>query len=227
MENKTDVKAYFLMKIGKKEHMEQFLNNGVVYMNSVSFFRDCTNNEQGDFFEGAQKIKNGKVISWRRSFSFEKIFCMWHLNNISPLNTAESIIRNNYNEIKASYDLRKYGGFADDKNVLRVVIIHNVKEFHNRLRDRLDAMGFHGKYASSHVSYYDPFVSNDIEVNAFMKPCNFSKQNEIRYWVFDNNEKPLIVELGDISDIAQMHPLDSLLEVKFNVENNELFTNPK
>lgn len=221
MEDKKNVQAYFLMKIGRREYMEQFLNKGIVYMNSVSFFRNCTNQEQRDYFEGSKSVKGGKVLSWRENFSFEKIYCMWHLNSIAPFNTAESITRDNDNEIKASYDLRKYVGFDDDINVLRVVLIHNVKEFHNRLRKRLDVMGFQGKYVSSHVSYYNPYANEEIEVNAFMKPCTFCTQNEIRYLVFDNNDRPLIIELGNISDIAKLFPLNSCLEVKFNIENNE------
>lgn len=217
MEDKKDTQAYYLIKIGLEEHMNQFHKKGVVYMNSVAYFRDCSNSEQGDSFEGAQIVKDGKVVSLRENYSFEKIFCMWHLNSSDPMKSAKSVTENN-DKAEALYDFRDYAGFSDNIDNLRMVVIQNIKEFHNRFRRSLNAKGYYGKYSYSHVTYYNPYEKKEIEVDAFMKPITFEKQNEIRYWVLDNNEKPLVVELGDISDIAKIFPLNSIVKVKYNIE---------
>lgn len=218
MQDKKDVKAYFLIKIGEKEHMNQFLNEGIVYMNSVSFFRNCLNREQGDIFEGAEIVKDGKVISLRKNYTFEKIFCMWHLNNLDPIKNAKSIQEKD-DEAEAIFDFRDYNGFSNDINNSCMVVIHNVLEFHNRLRSAFENNGYKGRYKSSHITYYDPFIKQEQRVDVFNKPLSYQNQNEIRYCVMDNNDKPLIIKLGDISDIAKLFPLKCMAKIKYKIDN--------
>ena len=80
--------CHILIKIGKKDHMQLLLNEGEVYMNSTEFFRTNKNEEIGDEYEGAMCIKNGKVGESRENLDFEKLYCMWHINNINPVHDS-------------------------------------------------------------------------------------------------------------------------------------------
>lgn len=218
--NNCKTKAYFLIKIGKEEFMNRLLNEGLIYMNSVSYFRNNNNPEQGDALEGALIIQNGVEIRSRESFEKEKIYCMWHLNDLNPTKGALVEFISD-SEVKLSFDFRKYLNFGIPKDNLKMVIITNVVEFHKRVRKALNKMGYKGRYYSKNIEYFNPNSSEPIYVNAFMKPDTYSEQNEIRYLVYDIDEKPLKFKIGNLNDIASIFSLKCKIDAVFNYTNYE------
>ena len=203
-------------KLGKTEFMESFHKRGLIYMNSVEYFRDLPNLGQGDIFEGAKIVRNGKPLEYRDTIAFEKVFCMWHINNFSlPQGKGVSLKPLSDSICEVTIDTMEYVEFSQGKpEELSVVIVHNLKEFHNRLRNKLNE-NYTGKYYSNAVSYYNPLEKSEVFPNVFMKPETLQYQNELRYLVKDNKEGPLKIEIGSIEDIAVIHPV-SVIQIKFD-----------
>lgn len=203
-------------KLGETKYMESLFREGLIYMNSVKYFRDSLYDGQGDKYEGAKIVRNGKPIEYRDTIPFEKIFCLWHINNISlPQGKGVSLELLNEDTCEVTIDTMEFTEFSHGvPEDLSVVIIHNLKEFHNRLRDKLNEK-FRGKYCSNAVKYYDPYEENEMLLDAFMKPKTLQYQNELRYLVMDDREEPLQIEIGNMEDIAKLFPI-SEIKIKLN-----------
>lgn len=196
--------CHILIKIGKKDHMQLLLNEGEVYMNSTEFFRTNKNEEIGDEYEGAMCIKNGKVGEYRENLDFEKLFCMWHINNINPVHNS-LIHRIEYDKesdsTRMTIDLRKLSNFTPNEESYAVVI-NNVREFNRRfkLACEKNKLQYHGNKV---VKYYDPEkISEETTLTPFWKRNSYDKQQEIRYFIEIANKEALKLYLGPLNDIA-------------------------
>lgn len=206
------VTYYLLIKIGKKEHMERLVKYGEVYMNSTKFFRDNINPEIGDVYEGALHIENGRVSEYRDNLSSEKLFCMWHTNDIFPLH--EGIIYSEcYNDAtgkaKISLDFRKLSGFTPGEEPY-MVVIKNPKEFIARFKQACKRAK--AEYIDSNfVLYYDEFsVGSSKRLSPFFKREKYSKQQEFRFLVKKDTASPLILKLGALDDIASIYNINEM-----------------
>ena len=196
--------CHILIKIGKKDYMQLLLNEGEVYMNSTEFFRTNKNEEIGDEYEGAMCIKNGKVGESRENLDFEKLFCMWHINNINPVHDS-LIHRIEYDKesdsTRMTIDLRKLSNFTPNEESYAVVI-NNVREFNRRfkLACEKNKLQYHGNKV---VKYYDPEkISEEKTLTPFWKRNSYDKQQEIRYFIEIANKEALKLYLGPLNDIA-------------------------
>lgn len=196
--------CHILIKIGKKDHMQLLLNEGEVYMNSTEFFRTNKNEEIGDEYEGAMCIKNGKVGESRENLDFEKLYCMWHINNINPVHDS-LIHRIEYDKesdsTRMTIDLRKLSNFTPNEESYAVVI-NNVREFNRRfkLACEKNKLQYHGNKV---VKYYDPEkISEETILTPFWKRNSYDKQQEIRYFIEIANKEALKLYLGPLNDIA-------------------------
>ena len=196
--------CHILIKIGEKDHMQSLLNDGKVYMNSTEFFRTNKNEEIGDEYEGAMCIKNGKVSDSRENLDFEKLFCMWHINNINPVHDS-LIHRIEYDKesdsTRMTIDLRKLSNFTPNEESYAVVI-NNVREFNRRfkLACEKNKLQYHGNKV---VKYYDPEkISEETILTPFWKRNSYDKQQEIRYFIEIANKEALKLYLGPLNDIA-------------------------
>jgi hypothetical protein len=184
--------------------MQLLLNEGEVYMNSTEFFRTNKNEEIGDEYEGAMCIKNGKVGESRENLDFEKLLCMWHINNINPVHDS-LIHRIEYDKESDStrmiIDLRKLSNFTPNEESYAVVI-NNVREFNRRfkLACEKNKLQYHGNKV---VKYYDPEkISEETILTPFWKRNSYDKQQEIRYFIEIANKEALKLYLGPLNDIA-------------------------
>lgn len=205
--NKFEKRILFAFKLGKNDYMESLFNEGLIYMNSVAFFRDLAKKGQGDKYEGAELIRAGQPIKYRNNIEKEKVYCMWHINNFTePMGNGVHVNYYSDTMCEMSIDTRLYvDEFADgDFEDMRVVAIHNLKEFHSRLKN-----AFHRNkithYDMGEIKYYNLDETTNITVGRYMKPNAFKHQNEIRYYVEDTNNDPLSLKIGNISDIASIH----------------------
>jgi hypothetical protein len=173
-------------------------------MNSVLHFRDSAKNGRRDPFEGASVVNNGVPVEYRDNIDMEKVFCMWHINNFTePTGNGVTVDYYSGSMCEITVDTRKYvdefaGGDSDN---LRVVAIHNMKEFHKRLREAFRRNNI-SRYDMGEIKYYDPNESSIINVDKYMKPENLRHQNEIRYYAYSSDSKPLKIKIGNMSDIA-------------------------
>lgn len=194
----------FAFKLGEKKYMESLINDGVIYMNSVLHFRDSAQDGRKDPFEGASIVKNGVPVEYRDNIDKEKVFCMWHINNFTePMGNGVSVDYRSASMCDITVDTREYvnefaGGNSDN---LRVVAIHNMKEFHKRLREAFRRNSI-SRYDMGEIKYFNPNESSVINVSKYMKPDTLRHQNEIRYYAYSSDSKPLTIKIGNMSDIA-------------------------
>lgn len=209
---KDGTKAIAMFKIGRKEHMCRLLHEGLLYMNCVDYFRNSTNIDQGDAFEGAEIVDRGRIVSYRSTILQEKVFCLWHVNDRdSPC--VDKCERRDDGSWELTIETKKFIGLTNGSlEGSAIVVIRDMKEFNQRLKKVLDER-FPRRYWSNAVQYYDPEEAHFLPVNAFMKPSQYQEQNELRYLVLDdiyNLGKPLEIRIGDITDIAAMFPMSQI-----------------
>ena len=222
MENtKIEKRILFAFKLGEKKHMESLINDGIVFMNSVQHFRDSAQNGRRDSFEGASVVKDGFPVEYRDNIDKEKVFCMWHINNFTePTGNGVSVDYYSGSMCEITVDTREYiDEFAGgDSNNLRVVAIHNMKEFHKRLREAFRRNNI-SRYDMGEIEYYDPNERSIINVNKYMKPDNLQHQNEIRYYAYSSNSEPLIIKIGNMSDIATIQKVCEIkIQLPYTIE---------
>lgn len=201
--------SLFVMKFGKIEHIQRFVNEGLIYMNCTDYFRNSLNNDQGDKYEGAGVVHKGEIVSYRSTMLNEKIFCLWHINN-NDTPVVKEIKQVDGDLCELTIDTREFVTLADTSyDDFRIALIKNHKEFNVRFVKELNKY-FNGRYWCQQVSYYNPNTADYMAITPFMKPINYQKQNELRYLVMDdaiNSGKPLEIRIGDISDIVQIFPI--------------------
>ena len=217
----TSGQTLFVMKFGKKEYMQQLIDEGLVYFNCTDFFRKSPISEQGDPFEGAGIVDRGKIVSYRSTLLNEKLFCLWHLNDEdAPMVDSMKEIEGDLWELIFDTNKKELLELVNtNKSDFRIVFIHNHKEFNNRLRNELDKH-YKGRYWSNKVSYYDATIAEYMPISPFMKTMYYRNQSELRYLVLDdeiNISKPLEIRIGNISDIAKIFPM-SLIKMRVHIQ---------
>lgn len=214
---------HILVKIGKKEHLERLIEYGEVYMNTTKFYRDHDNPEIGDPYEGALYIKDGRVADFRDNLYHEKLFCMWNLNNMFPL--YDDIIHSTHYDSDTGYthialDLRKLSGFTPGEDPY-MVVIKDVRQFNQRFKEACKKQRVEFVNARI-VEYYDEYaIKPHIRLSPFWKRLRYKKQQEIRFLVKRNDRNPLVLKLGSLKDIAEIHNVNEhCLHVIGNLKKN-------
>lgn len=194
-----------LMKLGKKEHMEQF-RAGLLYMNAVSYFRDLEADiARGDRFEGVDSILQPKdlgesyidsgipsigridirredlagpiAIAMNRTLRCN-LFCLYALTK----------------PVKEFLFSAEHEWFGDS-----LVLVTNTPEFLDRVaktakEQRLPMRG-------APVEYYDESDYSG-RVGRFKKSSRFAYQNEYRIAIEAGVDGPFRFVVGDIRDIT-------------------------
>jgi hypothetical protein len=65
------------------------------------------------------------------------------------------------------------------------------------------------------VEYYDP-TSNQSDLSVFHKTSDYSYQKEFRYLIEGNCNEPLRIEIGALSDIAEICETNKVDGLKFD-----------
>lgn len=194
--------CYFLRFAKEKSHLVEFVEQGRIFVNPVSFFRDCesSNIGQKDNFELAMSCHQpdgASLLLAGRNFSFAKEY---HMMPLEPEYThiyCFGTVTNTH--------IKKTGRFFDDKLWGEfgqyLVLIHDPSELINRMEQVLSRR--HLKFQYGPVQYYNP-ESYEGNVGAFLKRNSYAHQQEFRLAISMLNFKFPITDLylGDLSDIA-------------------------
>jgi hypothetical protein len=202
-----------LMKLGRKEHMEQF-RTGLLYMNALSYFRDLdADTARGDRFEGVDSILQPKdlgeayidpgipsigridirrddlagpiTIAMNRTLGCN-LFCLYALTR--PVK-----------ELLFSAEHDWFGGDS-------LVLVTNTQEFLNRVTKAAREQKF--PLQGAQVGYYDESGYSG-RVGRFMKSSRFAHQNEYRIAIETGVDGPFRFQIGDIRDItSEVIPFD-------------------
>ncbi len=214
---------HYLIKLGKREHIEAFRNMGIVYMNSINYFKEMEDDEQRkDRQEGIEKIEQ---VTWLKIKLEGKEIEFGRNSKTNTLSSAQLRVANPelegniFSMIAITSELSKRTDRLDERNMEfgdSFLVIFNPKEF----LYRIDAVI--KKLNKTHywnlVTYYDEKTHNG-DLGAFYKPLRYEHQNEFRIFVNSNEKLPLILELGSIEDISEIFEINKFQNLRFKEEN--------
>jgi hypothetical protein len=201
---------WIMVKFGKSEYLKD-LQNGLLYMNSIKYFKNIENLEQKDIFEGTDKWFNpdvSEIIVDQRQFkknngtlsaslssehNKEKLFCI-------------SVICK-YDEIRKDYKI-----FDDRMKIFgdSFLIIYNLSQFFDRVNMGLQRDINNGKindYRSDTVKYVD-LDKYDGDYGLFVKPKEYNHQKEWRILVNANTTEEYKLYIDNISDISHFEKIE-------------------
>ena len=207
------------VKFGQKEHIEELQNEGVLYLNTVEFFKNLESEQgtRGDLLEGASELKNffkdDKAIltispgekeeikinltkaQFRQFQSYQgNIFSLY-----SILNNEKKVL-----EVEFEESMKSFGDTA--------LIITNVNNFLARVQNELQKMNL--KFKCGVVDYYNSKERNVKNLNIFKKSSDFQNQNEFRIFVENPINEPLKIRIGSISKISTVVKSEKLTKLK-------------
>jgi hypothetical protein len=201
-----------LMKLGTKEHMEQF-RTGLLYMNTLSYFRDLeADTARGDRFEGVDSILQPKHLG--ESFIDSGIPSIGRIDIrkedlAGPITIAMNQIAgcNLFclyaltRTVKGSLFAADHEWFGDS-----LVLVTNTPDFLNRVTKAAKEQKLPMRGAP--VEYYDEYDYSG-RVGRFKKSSRFAYQNEYRIAIEAGVDGPFRFEIGDICDItSEVIPFD-------------------
>jgi hypothetical protein len=204
---------FFLIKIGTEEHMTKLLEHGDVYLNTVEAMRnyDATTG-RGDPTEGRAYLTNypaGTVEFefMKRPVRYERLWIAHKptepLGNIYCVYCFGRHHTVGLSEFKLDPRCAQFGS--------HFVLIKDLPKFFRRMNRALKATGV--KTENAIVKYYDE-RSYSGPLSVFHKPLAFAYQQELRFHLADKRGKPLLIQLGSLADIAELHPTTAFSHFK-------------
>lgn len=204
-----------LIKFGKLEHLHQFRDEGLLYLNNLPYFWNLEDEElRGDPFDCAVQVIRGPKITMVMPDRNEVTVCRDYTLKIRP-SEPEKI------NIFCMYALRPLieGAFPVDKKNQRfgdhALILMNRDEFIQKLESSLKSQRI---VADGELVEY---VNDEHtgELGPFRKFNRFSYQHEWRLVGYDGSGEPRKIQIGSIRDISVILPSDQVnKEIKVHFE---------
>jgi len=237
--NNNQVIPYMFFKFGTKENITS-LQSGHLYMKNLQYYVNCekeTNNDtSGDMYEGHIMQKDVLVVlsnpdtkahiatikadisALNIGYLKNPVFCLFTLYLQS---NKKDILKENILQYKYLFSdeqkqkMKKFGEYA--------LMIHNLPEFYNRLRNALFAKNI--EFAHGLVKYYDNFNDYNYQKDvsqynynvAFWKRAKYSYQQEYRFLLNTQVDDHIIINLNDLKDISMMLKTTDLLNSQIDI----------
>lgn len=205
---------FILMKFGAEEHMDRLLRHGELFFNPVERMRAYeAQTGRGDLAEGRSFIMNYPAGTFAIDFIPGRQFRYEHLQ-VAGVPTGP------LGNVYCLYCLARHhtvglSEFTPDRRCARfgshVVIIKHLPKFFKRVNRALDARGL--EHRNAIVRYYDVRTYSG-PLSVFHKPMEFAYQQELRFHVVDHSGKPFFLTVGNLTDIAELHPISALAHFK-------------
>jgi hypothetical protein len=209
-----------LIRFGQKEHILDLFENGLVYCNTIKYFRELENKARGDRYEGTSRITNSVHIT-----NFELTFpdnshppLKLHPKSFHLREFYDNPIGNLYCLFAVYTDeIRKKGIYKIDMKMNQFeashfIIIHTPGEFIRRIREELQKLNY--EYKDGLVKYYNKQTFNGT-LTMFDKSDEYAYQNEFRFLIGNDGQKPLILKLGSLKDISLVLEAKDLEHLEF------------
>ena len=206
-------KLFVLLKFGREDHMRALFHEGVVYMNTVKFFRDSdTKAGRGDPNEGMPWLKNYPPGEFRVPWAKDKTF---HFQALQVRAQPKLALGNIYSLFSfASHHSIGLDEFRVDplnkEFGTHMVMIRNPAAFLRRWEEAMRWKQIH--HERGFVNYYDPSTHTG-SLNVFWKSSAFAHQQEYRLHAMTASTEPLVVRLGPLNDIAEVYPSNAVDEL--------------
>jgi hypothetical protein len=194
--------AMVLLKMGQREHLEQF-RTGLLYMNPLTYFRDLESDPaRADRYEGATHIFQPKdvIITLSAPGFGEIVIDSEDLAAPTTLSMNSELCCNLFclyaisQPVSGKLFPSEHEWFGDS-----IVLILNTEKFLNCVIVAAKAQNLSGKMKL--VEYFDDEVYTG-RIDRFRKSKRYAHQREYRIAIDSPGNAPLILDIGDISDIT-------------------------
>jgi hypothetical protein len=194
--------AMLLLKMGQRDHMEQF-RRGLLYMNTLNYFRGLDGDRaRADRFEGATHIFQPQDVIIRLSAPGfgEVVIGKEDLAAATTLSMNAELCCNIFclhaitKPINGTLFSAEHEWFGDS-----IVLVLNTQEFMKRVLAACKTRNL--VVRGSLVDYYDD-ESYTGKLDRFRKPKRFAHQREYRIAVGSSGRDPLVLDIGDSTDIT-------------------------
>lgn len=207
---------FYLVKLGKKEYMEDLYNKGLLYFNQVEYFRNLKYKSDGraDIYEGMDDYYAGNGLNQVEftinGYKLTELFSIStnldYAVDMQQLHYTHIYCLSAIDRIKKIFDKKN---FAEDKNY--AVLIHDVETFLKRV-----CILIHKHEISCKMSFVE-YIDKDNyggDLGCFKKLNSYSHQNEYRIAIKSESEAPDIMLIGSLNDIAKP-PMDEKIFYEF------------
>jgi len=209
-----------LIKIGNKTHIESLRDNGLVFMNTISYFKEIeADEERRDEHEGIDHIaqvtwikiqsKDGKEIELRRDSDHMQLTSA-QLRVFNP-----EFKGNLYSMLAVTPMLAVKTDRFDERNTQfgdYFLLIIDPSTFYERLSSAIKDKGY--RHRIGLVQYYDE-KSHNGNLSPFHKPNRFEHQHEFRVFVEHDKDEPLSFNIGSLEDISKALPIEEFNGLRF------------
>lgn len=215
---KQDDIPYYLIKIGKREHIESLRCQGEVYMNPIKYFRETEKTMQRkDEHDGASRVEQvdwiklrfeNNEIEYDRHFDVNRITKaqLWITNPKQTGNIYSMIAINPL--LSSTTDRLDKRNMSDDDSFL---IINKPLLFCRRLKQEIENKGYKSYFDS--VKYYDE-NRDSRSLDPFSKTSKLDYENEFRVFVEHDKDEPLTFKIGSLIDISEIHPIEDFVKIR-------------
>ena len=202
----TEVGLFYLIKIGKKKHMFDLYEHGLIFMNNIDFFRqyecDKSRRDKDEGLAGIDQVAELKLLHnsnvlGRSNSAQLKFHDYENKGNLYCLIAITS--REEPENFKIDERNKEFGNYF--------VVIIDVKEFIERIENKLKELGLEYKYGL--VRYYD-LKEHSGPLDVFCKPNNFEHQKELRFFMKRDEPSSLKIKIGSIEDISYIFDIEKL-----------------
>lgn len=210
----------YLIKIGKKNHIESLRSDGLIYMNTIKHFKEVEGNEERrDEHEGIDHIeqvtwiklksKDGKEIELSKDSDHMKL-------TSAQLRIFNPELRGNlYSMIAITPALAITTDRFDERNTQfgdHFLLIVEPQTFYDRLAEAINDKGL--RHRIGLVQYYEEKTYNG-NLSPFHKPNRYEHQNEFRIFVEYDKDEPLSLKIGSLADISLAYPIEEFKGLRF------------
>ena len=212
-------KIYLFLKFGNKQNMEDLLYNGTIYLNTIEYFKNLEEQGlRGDDYEGVSFIRN------YHEYKILKCEMRFENGNALPINPIEFSVRESNNiqgNIYSLYAIKTPDilepNYIIDSKVQdfgsHCVVIRDTVRFIERIKTQIKQLGLDSFFGV--VNYYDKKKANG-DISIFNKPKEFDFQKEFRIVVPNDENRPLVLKIGNMSEYAEIHKSNIIHEIKIN-----------
>ncbi|RKN83480.1 hypothetical protein [Ulvibacterium marinum] len=214
-----NTEVIFLLKFGKKEHIENLLRKGEIFMNTIQWFKNFEKEGIGDIYEGAsevENIKNGRLtlripnnpVTFNNASLQLRKHHTGHIGNIFSTYAISTLLLRRKSIHRIDKRMNRFGTHC--------LIIKDVQQFLNSVTNKLAEMGI--EYSHNMVRYKN-LNKNNHKLSLFNKTHLLSYQKEHRIIALTDEDSVLQFEIGSIEHCAEMHLTDKIIKevtVDFN-----------
>lgn len=207
MEIMKKEQIFGLLKFGLKKHIEVFVNEGLLYMNSINYFREVENDElRKDEFENTTFCKQADGANLLIEMDGE-----WReIGSINgPIISRECRVKTNIFCMYAIQDLKKKP-LIDSRNFSfgdTYAILIDGDEFLKLLLAKAEKEEI--KLTWGLVKYVDK-KNYEGPMGPFKKFSNFNYQSEFRIVCYGSSTSPLKLRLGNLTNIVKTGKLSEV-----------------